>query len=106
MHLFGLRGSHFNVALREFASHLMMRPSGCSLMPGPFALSLNGALRKILYSWGSRLTWTAQRQHATQILAGMDSFFANTSFLFAFDQDPAMYGGSGAFTHNLVALRA
>ena len=32
--------------------------------------------------------WTAQRQHAAQILIGMDSF-ANASFLSAFDQDPA-----------------
>ena len=44
----GLRGGHFNAALKEFASLLVMRPSGCPLMKGPFALSLNGALRKIM----------------------------------------------------------
>jgi hypothetical protein len=50
MNHFGLQGCHFNAALREFASHLVMRLSGCSLMSGPFTLSLNGALKKILYS--------------------------------------------------------
>ena len=53
---FVLRGGHFNAALKEFVSLLVLRPSGCSLMIGPFALSLNGALWKILKSWGSRLT--------------------------------------------------
>jgi hypothetical protein len=89
MNHFGLRGSHCNAALREFASQLVMRPTGCSIMSGPFALSLNGALRKILHIWGSRLTWTAQRQHAAQILIGMDSFYANASFLIALNQDHA-----------------
>ena len=45
---FELRGGHFNAVLKEFASLMVMRPSGCSLMKGPFALSLNGALRKVL----------------------------------------------------------
>jgi len=84
----GLRGSHFNATPREFATQLVMRPNGCSIMSGPFDVSLNGALRKLLFTWGARLTWTAQRQHAAQILNGMESFFANASFLFAFDQDP------------------
>jgi len=87
MNHLGLRGSHFNAALREFASQLVLRPNGCSLLSGPFALSLNGALRKLLFTWGARLTWTAQRHHAAQILLGMDSFFANASFLSAFDQE-------------------
>ncbi len=56
-------------------------------MSGPFALSLNGALRKLLFTWGARLTWTAQRQHAAQILNGMDPFFANASFISAYDLD-------------------
>jgi len=68
MNHLGLRGNHFNAALREFASQLVMRPNGCFLMSGLFALSLNGALRKLLFTWGARLTWTAQRQHAAQIL--------------------------------------
>jgi hypothetical protein len=50
MNHFGLRDNHFNAALREFASHLAMRPSGFSLMPGPFTLFLNGTLRKLLHS--------------------------------------------------------
>ncbi len=56
-------------------------------MSGPFSLFLNGALRKILSTWGARLTWTAQRHHASQILNGMESFFANASFFCASDQD-------------------
>jgi hypothetical protein len=52
----GLRGGHFQAALKEFATFLVTKPTGCGLMQGPFALSLNGALRKILNTWGSRLT--------------------------------------------------
>ena len=84
MNHFGLMGGHFNAALKEFASQLVLRPSGCPLMKGPFALSMNGALRKILESWGSRLTWTVQRQHAAQIISGMESFHAAASFLDSF----------------------
>ena len=58
MNHFGLRGGHFNAALKEFASLLVLRPSVCSLMKALFALFLNGALRKIIETWGSRLTWT------------------------------------------------
>ena len=50
MNHLGLRGSHFNATLREFATQLVMRPNGCSIMSGPFALSLNGALRKLLFT--------------------------------------------------------
>jgi hypothetical protein len=60
---------------------LVTRPSGCSLMRGPFALFLNGALGKIIHTWGSTLTRTAQRQHSAQILSDMDSFFASSSLL-------------------------
>jgi hypothetical protein len=87
MNHLGLRDSHFNAALREFATQLVMRPNGCSIMSGLFALSLNGALRKLLFTWGARLTSTTQRQHASQFLNGMDSFFANASFLSAYDQE-------------------
>ena len=59
MNHFGLRGGHFNAVLKKFASLLVTRPNGCSLMKGAFTLSMNGALRKVLRSWGSRLTWTA-----------------------------------------------
>ncbi len=49
-------------------------------MQGPFALSLNGGLRKILNTWGSRLTRTTQREHAAQIVGGMDAFLSMTSY--------------------------
>jgi hypothetical protein len=82
MNHFGLRGGHFNAALKEFATLLVLRISGCSLMKGPFALSMNGALRKIMESWGSRLTWTVQRQHAARLISGMEAFHhSSASFL-------------------------
>jgi len=84
---FGLRGSHLNAVLKELASLLVMIPSGCSLMKGPFALSFNGALPKVLHSWGSKLTRTAQRHHAAHILGGIDAFFSCPSFLSDFGQD-------------------
>jgi hypothetical protein len=55
----GLRGGHFATVLKEFATIMVTRPGGCALLQGPFALSINGALLKILNTWGSRLTWTA-----------------------------------------------
>jgi len=48
MNHFGLRGGHFNVVPKEFASLLVLRPKSCSLVKDPFALSLNGPLRKIV----------------------------------------------------------
>ena len=84
----GLRGGHFNAVLKEFASLLVLHPSGCSLMKGPFALSLNGALKKIINTWGSRLTWTAQRHDvAPQIIASTDTFFSYVSFLSSYELD-------------------
>ena len=74
----GVRGGHFNAVLKEFATILVTRPGGCALLQGPFALSINGAFLKILNTWGSRLTWTAQREHAVQIVGDMDSFYAST----------------------------
>ena len=41
----------------------------------------SGALHKIMRSWGSLLTWTAQREHASQIVRGMKSFFDSTAFV-------------------------
>jgi hypothetical protein len=52
----GLRRGHFQAVLKEFTTILVTRPGGCSLLQGSFALSLNGALHKILNTWGSRLT--------------------------------------------------
>ena len=39
-------------------------------MQGPFALPLNGVKRKILNTWGSRLTWTTRREHDAQNVCG------------------------------------
>ena len=55
----GLRGGHFQALLKEFATTLVTRLGGCVLLQGLFALFINGALHKILNTWGSRLTWTA-----------------------------------------------
>jgi hypothetical protein len=87
MNHFGLRGGNFNAAFKEFASLLVLHPSGCPLMKGPFAHSLNGALRKILETWGPRLMWIIQRQHAAQIISGMEAFFSSTSFLSSYELD-------------------
>jgi hypothetical protein len=73
------------MVLKEFATTLVTRLGGCPLLKGPFALSINGALRKVQNSRGARLTWSAQRQHAAQTLSGMDSFFGGASFLSTFD---------------------
>ena len=72
--------------LKEFATIMVTRPGGCSLHQGSFALSLNGALHKILNTRGSRLTWTAHREYAAQIVCAMDSIDATSHFLFVLDQ--------------------
>jgi len=77
----GLCRGHFWAILKEYATILVTRPSGCFLLQGPFALSLNGALHNILNTWGSRLTWTAQRKHAAQIVGAIDAFYAGSHFL-------------------------
>ena len=68
-------------------------PCGCVLLQGPFALSVNGVLHKILNTWGSRLTWTAKREHASQIVGAMDAFFAGAHFLSV--QNPGGIGVNG-----------
>ena len=88
----GLRGGHFNASLKEFATTLVTRPSGCSVMKGPFALSVKGAVRRILNAWGAILTWTAQRQHATQALNNMVSFYSCASLLSSANQGFAARG--------------
>ena len=47
------RGGHFQAAPKEFTIFLVTKLAGCGLMHVPFALSLNGALKKILNTWGS-----------------------------------------------------
>ena len=78
---FGLRGLHFQTLLKEFATIVVTRPDGCSLLQDPFALNHFGALHKILRCRGSRLTWTAQREHASQIVRGLQAFYDSISFV-------------------------
>jgi len=94
----GLRGGHFAAVLKEFATILMMtRPGGCALLQGPFALSINSALLiKILNTWGSRLTWTAQREHVAQIVGSMDVFYASALSPVVLGQGARWDGGVGS----------
>ena len=55
----GRRGPRFEAMIREFASLLIKRSSGCNLFQGPFALPPTFALAKVLSCWAARLTWTA-----------------------------------------------
>jgi hypothetical protein len=77
----GLEGSHFQAVLKEFATILVTKPEGCSLLHGPFALTHTRALHKNLWTWGSRLIWTAQREHASQLVRGMKSFYDSVAFV-------------------------
>ncbi len=81
---FGMRGPHFHAVLKEFATIAMTRPEGCSLLQGLFALTHSGALHKIMKVWGSLLTWTAQREHASQIVRGLQSFYDSSAFIMNF----------------------
>ncbi len=98
MNHLGLRGAHFESVLKEFATSLVSRPAGCCLLQGPFALSINGALRKIIHTWGSRLTWTAQREHAAQIIGGTESFYACAAFMSSFGQGISAVDLGGGLT--------
>jgi hypothetical protein len=92
----GLRGGHFNAVLKEFATILVTRLGGCALLQGPFALSINGAFLEILNTWGSRLTWTAQREHAARIVASMDTFYASILSPDVLGQGAGWDGGVGS----------
>ncbi len=70
----GLKDPHFQAVLKEFASILVTKLEGCSLLRGPFALTHTEALQKILRTWGARITWTAQREYAGHIVRGMQAF--------------------------------
>jgi hypothetical protein len=90
---FGLRGPHFQAALKEFATIVVTRPEGCSLLRGPFALTHAGALHKILRSWGSSLTWATQREHAGQIVRGLQAFYDSAAFAMNWERDGGWVGG-------------
>jgi len=81
----GRRGPHFDAILREMASLLIKRPAGCRLLQGPFALPPTVALAKVLSSWGARLTWTAQREHAAQIVKVVEAHKGASVFMSSAD---------------------
>ncbi len=66
--------------LREFASLLIKRSSGCCLLHGPFAIPPKVALARVLSCWGSRLSWTAQRELAAQVIKGVENHKADVAF--------------------------
>ena len=76
----GLRGPHFRALHKEFALILVIKPEAYFLLQGPFALTHTGALHKILRTWGARITWTTQREHAGQIIRGMQAFYDSVAF--------------------------
>jgi len=78
---FGHRGSHFDDILREQASLLIKRATGCRLLQGPLAAPPTFALAKVLSSWGARLTRTTQREHVAQIIKTMVNHKSATIFI-------------------------
>ena len=77
----GRRGPHFEAMLLEHASLLIKRSSGCSLLQGPFAVPPSVTLSKVLSSWGNRITWTAQRELAAQVIRGSEAHKSFAAFL-------------------------
>ena len=77
----GRRGPHFEAILREHASIMINRPSGCRLLQGPLAVPPTVALAKVLAVWGARLTWTSQREYAAQIIRAVETHKAASDFL-------------------------
>ncbi len=83
----GLKGPHFQAALSEFATILIAKPEGYSLLRGPFALTHYGALHKIMRSLGTRLTWIAQREHASQVFRRIHSLYDAATFLMQWHEE-------------------
>jgi len=77
----GRRGPHFDAILREHASLMIRRPSGCRLLQGPFAVPPTVALAKVLSAWGARLTWATQREHAAQVIRSVETHKAAAAFI-------------------------
>ncbi len=90
---FGLRGPHFQAVLKEFATIVVTKPEGCSLLQGSFALTHFGALHKILRCWGSCLMWIAQREHAGQIVRGLHAFYDFAAFAMNWEREKEWEGG-------------
>ncbi len=76
----GMMGPHLQAILKEFASILVTKPEGCTLLHCPFALTHTRAMHMMLRIWESRLTWTAQREHASQVARGMHAFYDGATF--------------------------
>ena len=86
----GPEGLRFQAVLKEFATILVTKPEGCSLIHGPFALTQSGALHKIMMrTWRARLTWTAHREHANQFVRGMQSLYDSFAFMMMWGGDVA-----------------
>jgi hypothetical protein len=77
----GRRGPHFEAILREHASIMINRPSGCRLLQGPLAVPPTVALAKVLAVWGARLTLTTQREFVAQIIRAVETHKAAADFL-------------------------
>ena len=77
----GRRGPHFEAMLREHASLMIRRPSGSRLLHGPFAVPPTVALGKVLSSWGMRINWTAQREHAAQVVRAVETHKVAAAFI-------------------------
>jgi hypothetical protein len=77
----GPRGQHFQATLKEFATIVVTKPEGCSLLHVPFALTHSRVLHKIMRSWETRLAWIAQREHESRIVRGMQSFYDFVAFM-------------------------
>ena len=75
------RGPHFEAILREHASFMINRPSGCRLLQGPLAIPPTIALAKVLAVWGARLTLTAQREYATRKIRAVKTHKAAVDFV-------------------------
>ena len=51
------------------------------MLQGPLAVPPTVALAKVLFAWGARLTWTAHREHAAQIIRAVEGHKNAAEFL-------------------------
>jgi hypothetical protein len=87
------RGPHFEAILREHASLMIKRPSGCGLLHGSFAVPPTLAMAKVLSTWGARLTRAAQREHAAQIIRFVEKHKVAATFISS--SLPIVHGPTG-----------
>ena len=62
---------------------LVIKLEGRSLLQGSFALSRYEVFQQILEMWRGQLTRIAQREHAGQIVRGMQFSFSRVAFMTA-----------------------